>query len=44
MKRIIVALISAVTLLALSAPVVFASQDPPPPTTPDGGCTGPDCK
>ena len=42
MKRVMVAVITMVALLALTAPLVMADDNPPP--TGGGGCSGPDCK
>jgi len=42
MKRMILAGMAVVFLLALTAPVLLAEESPPP--TNPGGCSGPDCK
>lgn len=39
----VIALLALAVLLAFSAPMVFAADDPQPPPT-GGGCSGPDCK
>jgi hypothetical protein len=43
MKRIALSLVAVAALLALTAPIVMA-DDNPPPTTMGGGCSGPGCK
>ena len=44
MKRVTIAIIAVVSLLAFSS--LHALADDPPPTGPGptGGCSGPDCK
>jgi hypothetical protein len=44
MKRVTIAVIAFIALLALSAPFVLAADDPSPPTVSGGGCSGSDCK
>ena len=41
MKQLIIAVVTALALLALTAPMVMADSQPPPPPT--GGCSGPGC-
>lgn len=43
MKRVTVAIIAFIALLAFTTPLAFADESPPP-TNPSGGCSGPDCK
>lgn len=42
MKRIALAFVSIVALLAMTAPLVMADNSPPP-APPSGGCSGPNC-
>ena len=42
MKRLIIAMFAFIALLAFTTPIVFAEENPP--TSPEGGCTGPGCK
>ena len=43
MKRLTVASVAFVALLAFSAPFVLADESPQP-TGPGGGCSGSDCR
>jgi hypothetical protein len=42
MKRVTIAIIAFIAMLAITAPLVLADNDPPPSGA--GGCSGPDCK
>lgn len=44
MKRVIFAVITFIVILACTAPLVLAEDDPGPPPGSTGGCTGPGCK
>ena len=43
MKQLIITVVTAFALLALTVPMVMA-DDPTPPPNGGGGCSGPDCK
>ena len=45
MKRVAIAMVVFITLLAVTAPLALADESPPTGTGPGtGGCSGPDCK
>ena len=45
MKRMTLAVSVFIALLAFTAPLVLAGNDPePPPGGPSGGCSGSDCR
>jgi len=44
MKRVVIVEVIFITMLALAVPLVMADQVEPPPTNPDGSCSGPGCK
>jgi hypothetical protein len=45
MKKVAVAVVTFVALLALTAPVVLAADPPSPTGGPDAtGCSGPNCR